>query len=191
MLDTKLTILELVRENDTYGWLPYHETWGKIEPKSSRNIFSSVAMGARTVEITLRPQPLTLRNALLWGDIHLFISSITNTDRHSLKLTAAIMEPKECELKRGKQKLNELNRLVPDGVSVLRFPAYLTEKYIGHTQSEPQVIVDTTYVLITPKDILISSDELVTVEGKSYTVLVPHLLDNDKNEYEIYRTEEP
>lgn len=187
----RLTILALEQEGDAWGWLPCHETWGNVALKSSRNIFSPIAKGAPTVEISLRPQPLTRRNVLFWNEKFLLVTAIDRTgERHSLKVTAAVLNPVNCMLTRNRYKRNELNRLVPDGVTVFRFPCWLTEKYAGYEQKDPQALVNMTFVLLTPKEIELNSGELVTIGEKTYVVAVPHLLDEDKNEYEIYRTEE-
>lgn len=196
MLDAKLTILELDSETDltrnvTFGWLPFHETWGEVELKTARNIFSSVAMGARTVEIKLRKQPLTLDNVILRSDRYLYITEINDTeDRHFMTVTTAQLDPVICTAKKETFTKNALNRIVSSGVKTLTFPAWLTEKYVGRTQADPQVVLDTMYVLITPKAIELDAGELVMVGGKTYAVWAAHTLDEHKNEYEIARKDE-
>lgn len=191
MLDAKLTILELAREGNTYGWLPMHETWGEVELKSDRNIFSSVAIGARTVELRLRRQPLTLDHSILRGDKQMFITEINDSEsRHFITVTAALIDPVVCAVTRETRKLNELNRLVSSGSENISFPAWITEKYVGRTQANPQVVLDTMYVLITSKAIELNPGELVMVEGKAFTVWAAHTLDDHKNEFEIARKDE-
>lgn len=196
MLDAKLTILELDSETDlmgnvAFGWLPFHETWGEVELKTARNIFSAVAMGARTVEIKLRRQPLTLDNVILRSDRYMYITEINDTeDRHFVTVTTAQLDPVICSAKQETFGRNALNRLVSSGARILTFPAWLTEKYVGRTQADPQVVLDTLYVLITPKAIELNAGDLVTVDGKVYTVWTSHTLDEHKNEYEISRKDE-
>lgn len=196
MLDAKMTVMELTSETDAvgnvnYGWLPSHDTWGTYELKQARNIFSSVAMGARTVEITLRRQPISLDNSIFRGERQLYITQIDDTaDPHFTTVTAALIDPVSCVAEIESFRKNNLNRLESDGVKTVSFPAWLTEKYLGRTQADPQVVLDTMYVLITPKAIELSPGGLVTVDGKTYTVYVTHTLDGHKNEYEIARKDE-
>lgn len=196
MLDAKMTVLSLESESDangniTYGWLPYHDTWGTYELKQMRNIFSAVALGARTVELTLRKQPISLDNSIFRGERQLYITQIDDTaDPHFTTVTAALLDPVSCTAEIESFEKNELNRIVSSGFRTIIFPAWLTEKYLGRTQAEPQVVLDMMYVLITPKAIKLAAGELVTVEGKTYTVYVAHTLDGHKNEYEISRKDE-
>ncbi|PKM71514.1 MAG: hypothetical protein CVU91_13405 [Firmicutes bacterium HGW-Firmicutes-16] len=196
MLDAKMTVLSLESESDssgniTYGWLPYHETWGTYELKQARNIFSAVALGARTVEITLRRQPISLDNSIFRGERQLFITQIDDTATpHFTTLTTALIDPVNCSVEQETFKKNDLNRLISDGIKKTTFPAWMTEKYLGRTQAEPQVVLDTMYVLITPKVVELEAGDLVTVEEKTYKVYIAHTLDDHKNEYEIARKDE-
>lgn len=196
VLDVNLTVMALESEADAdgnvvYGWLPYHSTWGSYELKQARNIFSAVALGARTVELKLRRQTLDLDHSIVRGERQLYITQIDDTaDPHFLTVTTALLDPVSCVCKRETFSRNELNRLVSSGEISISFPAWLTEKYLGRTQSAPQVVLDTMYVLITPKAIELNAGELVTVDGTDYTVYIAHTLDDHKNEYEIARKDE-
>ena len=196
MLDAKMTVLSLESETDAdgninYGWLPFHDTWGTFELKQARNIFSAVALGARTVEITLRRQPVSLDNSIFRGERQLYITQIDDTaNPHFTTVEAALIDPVSCVAEVESFKKNGLNRLVSDGIKKITFPAWLTEKYLGRTQAEPQVVLDTMFVLITPKAIELAAGDIVTVEGKTYTVFIAHMLDDHKNEYEISRKDE-
>ena len=196
MLDVILTVMALESEADlngnvVYGWRPYHSTWGSYELKQARNIFSAVALGARTVELKLRRQTLNLDHSILRGERQLFITQIDDTaDPHFMTVTAALINPVSCVLSRTEKKKNELKRIVSTGTVTISFPAWFTEKYLGRTQEAPQVVIDTMYVLITPKAIELNPGEIVTVDGTDYTVYLAHTLDDHKNEYEIARKDE-
>ncbi len=196
MLDAKMTVLSLESESDAagnivYGWLPFHDTWGTYELKQARNIFSAVALGTRTVEITLRRQPVTLDNSIFRGERQLFITQIDDTaNPHFTTLTTALIDPVSCSAEIATYTKNELNRLVVTSIKRISFPAWMTEKYVGRTQAEPQVVLNTMYVLITPKAVELSAGDIVTVEDKPYTVYIAHTLDSHKNEYEIARRDE-
>ena len=192
MLDVKLFVMALEREGNVFGWLPAHETWGEVELQAGRNVFSSVAMSARTVSVKLRRQALNLDNCLLWGDRYIYITEIGNTEvRHYLSVTAVLLDPVICSVTRESYGLDSLNRRVLIGSETTLFPAWLTEKYVGRQQADPQVVVDIMYVLIVPKAVSLNIGEIVTISDKHFAVWLAHTLDSNKNEYEISRKEEP
>lgn len=192
MLEQPLKILTLQQSGNAWDWEITHETWGGVELTNARNVFSQVALAARTAELTLRAQPLTLRNAVRWDSKTLYITQIDEgDDRHHLKVTTALLEPVAITLHRETHGLDERRRPAVTATADYTFPAWITEKYMGRTQQDPAVAVETTYVLIVPKDVLeLREGETVQIGHKAFVVLLAHTLDPDRNEYEVLRSEE-
>lgn len=192
MLEQPLLILSLERSGNAWNWTITHETWGGVELTPARNMFSQVALSARTVELTLRKQTLTLQNAVLWDGKTLYITQIDEgEDRHHLKVTASLLEPVTVTLHRETRGRDTLNRPSVTKTEDYSFPAWLTEKYMGRAAQDPAVAVETTYVLIVPKAVTeLRAGETVQIGHKAFSVLLPHILDPDRNEYEVYRSEE-
>ena len=173
-----LQVLEL-KENPkgTWTWQKVRKARGQVELSTGQNLFSTVGIGARGAEIVLRRQPLTLHNALLWGEQHLFLSAILPEGRLHLRVQAALVEPTECQADM-------------DQRGGIRFPGILTEKYMKWEQPEPYSVNRLAYVLVTPKPIQLQRGSLVGVSGINYEVQLAHTLDPYKSEYEIVRTED-
>ena len=173
-LNQPLEVLEL-RETATgvWEWVTLRRAWAQVEQTAKTNLFSKVGVGARDAAIVIRRQSLTLHQALRWKGRHLFLTSITHRDRNYLDVAAALVDLVDCRSE--------------DGV---RFPGVITEKYAKWDQPEPYSINQMTYVLVTPKGIVLQRGGLVAVAGTNYEVQVAHILDPYKNEYEIVRTED-
>lgn len=178
-LDQPLEVLEL-RETSAgvWEWSAIRRAWGQVEQTAKTNLFSKVGVGARDAAVVLRRQHLTLHNALRWKGQHLFLTAITSRDRNHLDVAAALVELVECRADADERA---------DGT---RFPGVLTEKYAKWDQPEPYSVNQLTYVLVTPKGIVLQRGGLVAVDGVNYEVQVAHTLDQYKNEYEIVRTED-
>ena len=178
-LDQPLEVLEL-RETSAgvWEWVAVRRAWGQVEQTARTNLFSKVGVGARDAAVVLRTQPLTLHNALGWRGQHLFLTAVTRRDRGHLDVAAALVELVECRADADERG---------DGT---RFPGVLTEKYAKWDQPEPYSVNQLTYVLVTPKGIVLQRGGLVAVAGINYEVQVAHTLDPYKNEYEIVRTED-
>lgn len=175
----RMEVLGLVQDRDgNWAWSPVRRTWGKVTLSVLKNLFSTVGIGARDASILVRRQELTLHNALRWNGTHLFLSSILPFGRNHLELRAALVTPVECRKDADK---------TPTGCV---FPGVLTEKYVGHEQMDPLAVVTGDYVLVTPKPITLAPGSWVICDGRYYRVLVPHELDEYKNEYEIRRKED-
>ena len=173
-----LQVLELKESPEgTWTWQKVRKARGAVELSTGRNLFSSVGIGARGAEIILRRQDLTLHQAILWGEQHLFLTAILPEGRLHLRVGAALVEPVECQ------------GGMDEGGSV-RFPGILTEKYLKWEQPEPYSVNRMSYVLVTPKPIQLQRGGLVGVSGINYEVQLAHTLDPYKNEYEIVRTED-
>ncbi|MDF2844803.1 MAG: hypothetical protein K0R00_3229 [Herbinix sp.] len=183
----RIFVLELKLNQSMYSWTNVRGLWSKVELLNGNNIFSKVGLGAKSIKFTIRKRDdISLFNAMNWYGKHCFITDIKPVDRMYYEVTAALIEPTICIIeKESEQTLDELNRPVYGESIQITFPGYLTEKYLGHTQGEPMAQVETIFVLVTPKPIVMESSELVTICNKRYTVLVAHTLDEFKNEYEI------
>ena len=78
-----------------------------------------------------------------------------------------------------------MNRPAFKNIRIAAFPGFLTEKYLGFEQKEVHTETQTTYVLVTPKAIVLQSGDLVQIGDDFYTIKIIHVLDEYKNEYEI------
>jgi hypothetical protein len=186
-LKDKLFVLILKRVQNTYTWESEADIWSKAEWLKGNNIFSSVGIGAKSIKFTIRKKSnLSLNNAFLWQGKHYFLTDIIDIDRMYYEVTAALIEPRSCIVERtGEPSLNELNRTVYEDNQILTFPGCLTEKYLRYTQGEPMASTETRYVIVTPKPIELVVGEIVIIDNIAYTVIIPHTLDEYKNEYEI------
>lgn len=171
-----------------FGWEAVGHLWAKRERQAKQNLFSRVGIGAVSVLFTLPDVPeLTLHNAFRVGDRFYFITAI---DRRPVicEVSAAETPVTDCTLFRVTQTLDSSRRPVfspPE--PVYKFTAVVTEKYVGFSQGEPMARTETTYVLVTPKLIVLTESDLVEIGGKKYAVRICHLLDEYKNEYELTR----
>lgn len=183
----KIDFMEFVKNENTFIWESKSTLWAKVEQLKGNNIFSQVGIGVKSIKFTIRKKSgLTLHNAFKWNKKHCFVTDIIDIDRMYYEVTAALIEPKICSVKRdGEQKLDELNRPVYVSSVIITFPGCLTEKYIGYNQEKPMAVTETKYVLVVPKAIELNPGETVTVADTQYEVTIPHILDEYKNEYEI------
>lgn len=189
-LNKAVHVLEL-RETapGAWEWGPIRRTWTMLTLQTKKNVFSSVGIGARGAELILRRQPLTLHNALLWGEQHLFLSAILPEGRLHLRVQAALVEPVTCLATRTEDTVGEAGRPTTAETMRMTFPGVLTEKYARYEREETHAENETSYVLVVPKAIQLKASDLVTVqEGPAkavYYVTICHVLDPYKNEYEI------
>ena len=189
-LNKAVHVLEL-RETapGAWEWGPIRRTWTMLTLQTKKNLFSSVGIGARGAELILRRQPLTLHNALLWGEQHLFLSAILPEGRLHLRVQAAPAEPVTCLATRTEDTVGEAGRPTTAETMRMTFPGVLTEKYARYEREETHAENETSYVLVVPKAIQLKASDLVTVqEGPAkavYYVTICHVLDPYKNEYEI------
>lgn len=180
-LSERLEVLELREvEPGVWAWAAARRTWGQAEAyvQKSRELFSQVGVGARGVKLTVRKQRLTLHNAIRWSGQHLFLTAIIPQGRGHLDVTAALVRPRPVRLR------------PENGERPMVFPGVLTEKYLAHGQEWPMSVNDLELVLVVPKAIRLRPGRLVEVRGAAWEVLVPHELDEFKNEYEIGRRAE-
>ena len=189
-LNKAVHVLEL-RETapGAWEWGPIRRTWTMLTIQTKKNLFSSVGIGARGAELILRRQPLTLHNALLRGEQHLFLSAILPEGRLHLRVQAALVEPVTCLATRTEDTVGEAGRPTTAETMRMTFPGVLTEKYTRYEREETHAENETSYVLVVPKVVQLKASDLVTVqEGPAkgvYYVTICHVLDPYKNEYEI------
>ena len=176
-LNKAVHVLEL-RETapGAWEWVSIRRTWAMLTLQTKKNLFSTVGIGARGAEIILRRQPLTLHNALLWGEQHLFLTAILPEGRLHLRVQAALVTADTITLQKDENTVE------------MTFPGVLTEKYARHEQEWPMSVNQLGLVLVVPKVITLESGQLVKARGALWEVLVPHELDPYKNEYEMGRT---
>lgn len=177
-LNQAVQILELRRDGDAYTWEKARQTWAAAEQDTRSNLFSAVGVGARGVTFTVRRnRALTLHNAFLWRGRHCFLTAILDGEPGFQVVKAALAEP-------------ETVHLLPDGGGKLTFPGILTEKYLAHRQEWPMSVNELVLVLVVPKAVVLHPGRLVECRGAAWEILVPHELDEFKNEYEIGRRAE-
>lgn len=180
-LRERLQVLELARaDQKTWTWKCVRMAPGHVELGTGNNLFSSVGIGARDCSLVLRAQPLTLDQALRWGDQHIFLTSIQpGIDRGHLAVRGALVDLVDCVADVHGPESGQL-----------KFPAVLTEKYVRYGQPDPYATNQITYVLVTPAVVDLQRGGLVTVAGVNYVVQTAHVLDPHKREYEILRTDD-
>lgn len=190
-LSERVSVLELTNAGAEWSWTSGADVWAKAEPSSKTNLFSSVGIGAKTVNFTVRKRLLTLHNAMRWRGQHCFLTDVTETpDRRFLEVTAALVPSSTCSVERTTTNYDERNRPVETLTETVSFPAVLTEKNVSTVATEPMTAVEITYVLVTPTAITLEAGEEVINGGYKYTVTLSHVLDEFKNEYEVVRTGE-
>ena len=185
-LKDRVNVLSINCDNNNYTWTTETTTWAKTERLNGINIFSGVGMGAKSVKFTIRKRKLTFHNAITWKGLHCFLTEIVEINRMYFEVTAALIEPRICTIKREDEPTyDNLNRPIYSEPVLITFPGILTEKYLRNIQNEPMTTIETQYVLVTPKVIVLNEGELVTIGEMAYEVLLSHKLDEFKNEYEI------
>jgi hypothetical protein len=191
-LKERITVLEFIKNGNAYTWGQISLICAKTEQLSGSNLFSQIGIGAKSYKFIIRKKNnLTLHNAFGWKGKHCFLTDIIEIDRMYYEVAAALIEPRTCSIERtGEPVLNELNRPFYSEDTTVTFPGCLTEKYLGHTQGKPMAFTETKLVLVTPKVIELTVGELVTIGNTAYEVLIPHILDDYKNEYEIMAKED-
>ena len=191
-LKEKITVLGLIREGNRYWWKESFGIWAKAEEQNRNNLFSKVGLGAKSIHFSIRKKPdITLHHALRWKGKHCFITSVTEVRTGFLEVEAAVVEPKECTVRKEAEPVrDEWNRPVYGEPVLVTFPGCLIEKYAGYIQGEPMATSEMRYVIVTPKGIRLHVGDLVTIEEKTYQVLTCHILDEYKNEYEVMCVED-
>lgn len=171
-LDERVKVLELAETSQgVWTWKQVRTTWASVEISTRHNVWSVHGIGATGVTMTMRRQSLRLGNALEWRGRHCFITAITPMGRNHMEVSAALVTVSACE----------------DKAAGVKFPASMTEKYLGHEQREPYAVNTLRHVLVTPKVIQLKPGQLVEVDGTPWPVTLAHTLDLWHNEYELER----
>lgn len=165
-------------EQGNLSWTLLRKTWAQINLTDKRSLFSSVGTGTCKVQMVVRRQKLMQGGMLRWRGQTLYISTVMPRIPQHLDVNCAMVTVSECR------------RGADEGEAETKFPGILTEKYVRHDQPDFHGEVTTDYVLVTPKKVSLSPGCVITCDGKYYRVLVPHELDEFKNEYEIRRRED-
>lgn len=192
--NNKISVLKLKQSDNVFSWEQVSNLFAKVEQSSSNNLFSRVGIGAKSIKFTIRrKRDLTLHDAFCWRGKHCFLTDIVDIDRMYYEVTAALIEPTLCSVERTSEPiLDAYNRPIYDENShTIRFPACMTEKYIRQTQEQPMTTIESCYVLVTPKAIVLFTGEIVIINDAKYEVIVSHTLDEYKNEYEIRERRNP
>lgn len=202
VFDKKAELLALTETfPGLFEWTATGSLWVNFERTVKTNLFSKVGIGARNIEFRLRKQSgITLHNALRVDGRFYFLTAITEVDQVIMLVSAADIQPVDCALIRNTEREGPNKSSVEELVEAFRYPGILTEKYLRFAQEEPMARTETMMVLVTPKPILMDSGDLVAIgeppgEGDEdfrirYAVQVCHMLDEYKNEYEIYRKDD-
>lgn len=171
-------------DGKNYFWIPSSRAWCKAEMKTQGNIFSKIGISAKTTIFTMYQRDITLENALRWKGQFCFITDII-PDGIYLIVTAALVKPVLCTAKRIASTAGENNLVEETEEPTVNFPGVLTEKYLNFAKDEPHSANETTFVLVTPKQVKLKAGDIVETEERSYAVISGHTLDGYKNEYEI------
>ena len=181
ILNEKVEILSLIQNEETgeLAWGKTRKCWAAVDLDLQRNIFSNIGIGARGATVIIRAeQKLSLHQALrLRGQFFFLTSIILTPSRDRKEVKAALCTPIDCQA--------DMDQPVPG----TRFPGILTEKYTAssHEQLDPYALLTQNLVLVVPKAVYLKPGSWVKVGNETYHVLVPHELDEWKNEYEIQR----
>jgi len=163
----------------SWEWVQYRRAWAKATPTARMAIFATTGVGSHEVEFILRRQRFGLGNAIEWKGKFCFPTSVEPLGLGHLLVKAAQVRPLPCK---GVERNTERE---------IKFPAVVTEKYMGHVQDEPMAQNAVRLVLVVPKPIQLKLGSLVELPDAPYWVKTPHELDPDKTEYEVERTVEP
>lgn len=167
------------KTESTWDWVEYKKAWAKATPTGRMAIFSNSGVGSHEVEFILRRQRFSLGNAIEWKG------------RFCLPTSVEPLGPGHLLVKAAQVRLLPCKGVDRDTEREVKFPAVVTEKYMGHVQDEPMAQNTVRLVLVVPKSIRLKLGSLVELPDAPYWVKIPHELDPDKNEIEIERVVEP
>ncbi|MEA5085098.1 MAG: hypothetical protein VB018_13270 [Lachnospiraceae bacterium] len=181
----RVKLLQLVKEDNVYQWQAVQGVWAEFKADGGKNLFSANGIGARNATFILRRfNGITLFNAFKYNGKHYFLTLIENLDRMYRKVTAAEIEPTICSYTPKVYSKDEYNRPTEIEGEEIIFPACITEKFVGYTQTAVTAKTEVTFVFVTPKEIVLFVGDEIVADGKTYQIEKVHLLDEYKNEYE-------
>lgn len=190
-LNQRATILQIQEVHPrVWNWVSVRNTWMAIDEKTIKNLFSSVGVGARGCELILRQQTLDCFYAIRYRDMHLLLTAVTPHGRGHLQVSAAKVHPLQCTAQREKDGLGKNNRPITRKYKIATFPGILTDKYAGYQRLSTHAETTQTYVLVTPKQIVLEAGNILSFSAgplhKSIGEITDvHLLEQYKNEYEF------
>lgn len=194
-LRDRVEVLDLRRDPDgNFGWVSMGKRYACVKPDDRRYSFSSVGVWPRGATVTLRPCGLTLHQALRWNGQHLFLAAILPTaGRDRLEVKAAVCElvtfTAESQAKTGR---DEMNRPTVGKVAAYTFPGVWTELY---RKEQDEGVADTELaqrVIVTPKEIELRRGDIIRhPDGSTWPVMRVLDMDEYKNEYVVFRQEDP
>jgi hypothetical protein len=202
VFDKRATVMTLSQPaKDCYLWAAGKAVWVHMAHTPKANLFSKVGIGVKTVVFTMRKTPgINLHYAIAYRGRQYFITDINSDDPVLMIITAADIQPMEFSAFGMDEHEGEHKSPVYAKREISRFPACLTEKYVGFKQDDPMSRTEETFVLVTPKSILLQVHDLVkrgippdAGEKDERPILVVkacHTLDEHKNEYEITRKDD-
>lgn len=174
-LRERVSVLKLEETEDGFAWQVERRVWANVQPDSGTNLFSKAGTGAPGVTMVLRRQAMKKGILLLWRGQYVYVTDFQPMGLGHLQLRGALVTVSSCVANAHKNATG------------IHFPAVLTEKYVRHEQLDPYAVNVLTYVLVAPPQIELERGGLVTVDGVNYEVLLAHVLDPSKIEYEIMR----
>lgn len=174
-LRERVSVLKLEKTETGYTWQADRRVWANVQPDSGTNLFSRAGTGAPGVTMVLRRQMMKKGTMLLWRGQYVYVTDLQPVGLGHLQLRGAVVKLSACVANAHKNDPG------------IQFPAILTEKYVRHEQLDPYAVNVLTYVLVTPPQIELARGGLVNVDGENYEVLLAHVLDPSKTEYEITR----
>lgn len=195
-LRERLDVLAPGTTAEGWDWLLVCRTWAGVELTEKRSLFSCIGIGARAAEVVLRRQPLAPGQLLTWRGMTLYVSTVTSPEPGWLEAECAVVDLCHCTAWRGEVTMGKANRPLREEVPLGRFPAVLTERYMGYDKSDDGThsVATNTMVLVTPPVVELEEGDLVDVaDGPgqgTYYVTVCHRLDRWKAEYEMERKED-
>ena len=190
VLNERVEILSLESTGKTLSYYVSKNIWAKAELLNKTNYFSKVGMGVKSAKFTIRRQEISLHNALKYRGNHYFITSITPVLKMYLEVEAAMIEPDVCIKTSEETKLDSLNRPRLQQKTEYSFPGFITEKYLRYTEEKGHGENEISFVVVTPKEVVMDTGKLVKIKENYYKVINCHLLDEYKNEYEVVKTED-
>lgn len=187
-MTSRVAILKLSENDGVYSWATQKEVWAKTERTGKNKVFSRHSQSVPCVKITMRKMPISKNNAVSYNGKHGIITEVINSDdRMYMTLVIAEISPLECKVSRTETVVDEVyNRPVMSKTSLITFPAYVTEKYTALNEGDFDT-QEITYILVVPKEIVLKAGEVAEIGEEKYCIQVGHTLDENINEYEVFR----
>ena len=159
------------------------------EEKNGLSVYASHAAAKRTsTKFYVRAETeITQHNRVVFCGVPYTLTGISEKGRDLLELSAVQVRDDTCSVYRRDAQVDAYKRPIC-GVppKVMEFPAVLVEKYLGFTQNAPMAQTQTTFVLVTPKEVSLKIAGLVEVNDARYAVRICHTLDEYKSSMRLH-----